>query len=107
MIRITWNLSIQCAREALIIALVVVNLTVLVVVMIRLGRTMEDLRNNCHLEAMKTEIREDITELRMDIKDVTNMGLQTSRGLTSMRKVVRDNHDAIHDDVKRISENTD
>ena len=84
-----------------------VNLTVLVLVMIRLGRTMEDLRNNSHLEAMKTEIREDITELRMDIKDVTNMGLQTSRALTSMRKAVRDDHDATHGDVKRISENTD
>ena len=84
-----------------------VNLTVLVLVMIRVKRKMEDLRNNSHLEAMKTEIQEDITELRMDIKDVTNTGLQTSCALTSMRKAVRDDHDAIHGDVKRISENTD
>ncbi len=68
---------------------------------------MEDLQNNSHLETMKTEIQEDVTELRMDIKDVTNTGLETSRALTSMRKAVRDDHDAIHGDVKRISENMD
>ena len=84
-----------------------VNLTVLVLVMIRLKRKMEDLRNSSQPEAMKTEIQEDITELRMDIKDVTNMGLETSHALTSMRKAVRNDHDAIHGDVKRISENTD
>ena len=98
---------LEIPREALIIALVAVNLIVLVLVMNRLRRMMEDVQSNRDLEAMKTEIQEDITELRKDIKDITDMGLQTSRALTSMRKAVRDDHDAIHGDVKRISENMD
>ncbi len=98
---------LEILREALIIALVVANLTVLVLVMNRLRRMMEDLQRKSDLEAMKTEIQEDITELRRDIKDITDTGLQTSRALTSMRKAVRDDHDAIYSDVKRISENMD
>ena len=52
-------------------------------------------------ESAEGQIQTDITNLREEIKD---MRLETSSALSSMRKEMRDNHDAIYADVKRISE---
>ena len=52
-------------------------------------------------ESPKRQIETDIAALREEIKD---MRLETSRTLSSMQKAMRDDHDAIYADVKRISE---
>ena len=52
-------------------------------------------------ESPKRQIETDIAALREEIKD---MRLELSRALSAMQKAMRDDHDAIYADVKRISE---
>ena len=52
-------------------------------------------------ESPKRQIDIDIAELREEIKDMRS---EMSRTLSSMQKAMRDDHDTIYADIKRISE---